>query len=109
MWGTCLREPMCSGRRRSPRDTRWLRSGTVSVSGGEVVNVDVPLEEYAVLTVSKTGLTFDDSLRTYVVPLTGEYGIYTMEDGELRPYPSADSQMTVWSNVAQDDPQRKAA
>lgn len=82
---------------------------TVSVSGGEVVNVDVPLEEYAVLTVSKTGLTFDDSLRTYVVPLTGEYGIYTMEDGELRPYPSADSQMTVWSNVAQDDPQRKSS
>lgn len=76
---------------------------TVSVSGGEVTRIDVPLEEYALLSVSKTGLTFDEALRTYVVPLTGEYGIYTLEDGELRPYPSADEQMTVWANVPQDD------
>lgn len=79
---------------------------TVSVSGGEVTHIDVPLEEYALLSVSKTGLTFDDQLRTYVVPLTGEYGIYTKEEGEFKPYPSADEQMTVWANVAQNDAQR---
>ena len=79
---------------------------TVSVSGGEVTHIDVPLEEYALLSVSKTGLTFDDQLRTYVVPLTGGYGIYIKEEGEFKPYPSADEQMTVWANVAQNDAQR---
>ncbi|MFR2151377.1 MAG: collagen binding domain-containing protein, partial [Christensenellales bacterium] len=39
---------------------------------------------------------------TYVVPLTGEYGIYTMENGELAPYPSASEQLTVWANAAPD-------
>ena len=72
---------------------------TVSVSGGEVTEVDVPLEEYAELTVSKTGLTFDDALKTYIVPLSGEYGVYTMADGEMKPYPSAAAQKTIWANI----------
>jgi len=72
---------------------------TVSVSGGEVTDVSVPLEEYAELTVSKTGLTFDDTLKTYIVPLSGQYGVYTMEDGEMKPYPSASAQKTVWANI----------
>lgn len=72
---------------------------SVTVSGGEVTQVSVPLEEYAVLGVSKTGLTFNDSMQTFVVPLTGEYGVYTMEDGEMEAYPSGEAQMTVWSNV----------
>lgn len=72
---------------------------TVTVSGGEAADVAVPLEEYAVLSVLKTGLTFDDALRTYVVPLSGQYGVYTMQDGEMKPYPSADAQATVWANV----------
>lgn len=72
---------------------------TVAVLGGEMADVAVPLEEYAVLTVTKTGLTFDDALRTYIVPLTGQYGVYTMEDGSMKPYPSADDQATVWANV----------
>jgi len=76
-----------------------VKERTVSISGGRVTAVDVPLEEYALVSVSKTGLTFDDALKTYVVPLSGEYGVYVMEDGEIRPYPSADRQMTVWSNV----------
>ena len=71
----------------------------VNVEGGEIAAVDVPLEEYAVLSVSKTGLTFDDALNTYVVPLAGEYGVYTMEDGGMKPYPSASAQLTVWANV----------
>ena len=94
-----------------PEDTYTLRqtqmpqgytlgeARSVTVSGGEVTKVSVPLEEYAVLSVSKTGLTFNDSMQTFVVPLTGEYGVYTMVDGELAAYPSADAQMTVWSNV----------
>ena len=72
---------------------------TVMVSGGEAAEIAVPLEEYAVLSVTKTGLTFDDALRTYVVPLSGQYGVYTMEDGALKPYPSASQQATLWANV----------
>ena len=72
---------------------------TVTVAGGEVLSVDVPLEEYAVLSVSKTGLTFDDALKTYVVPLSGQYGVYTQENGSMKPYPSADAQATLWANV----------
>ena len=75
---------------------------TVAVVGGEAQTVTVPLEEYALLTVDKTGLTFNDKLQTYVVPLTGEYGLYTMENGELAPYPSASEQLTVWANAAPD-------
>ena len=71
----------------------------VSVSGGEVASVNMPLEEYAVLSVSKTGLTFNDRLQTFLVPLTGEYGVYTEQNGEIVPYPSQDAQMRVWSNV----------
>ena len=71
----------------------------IEVWGGEVTAVSVPLEEYAVLSVMKTGLTFNDSMQTFVVPLTGEYGVYTYKDDALEPYPSADEQMTVWSNV----------
>lgn len=72
---------------------------TVSVSGGEATRVQVPLEEYAVVTVRKTGLTFDDKLQTFVVPLSGEYAVYTMQDGEMRAYPSEQAQATVWANV----------
>ncbi|MGN1368773.1 MAG: SdrD B-like domain-containing protein [Aristaeellaceae bacterium] len=72
---------------------------TVDAAGGEVTEISMPLEEYAVVTVSKTGLTFDSAMRTYVVPLTGQYGVYTMEDGEMKPYPSVDSPMTLWANV----------
>ncbi len=82
---------------------------SVTVSGGEVAEVSVPLEEYAVLTVSKTGLTFDNALRTYIVPLSGEYAVFTKEDGAMKPYPSEDAQMTVWANVtAQEVAQGKA-
>lgn len=79
-----------------PEGYKLAAEQTVSVTGGEAVQASVPLEEYAVLTVSKTGLTFNDQLQTYIVPLTGEYGIYTMENGQLTPYPSASNQLTVW-------------
>ena len=72
---------------------------TVQIAGGEMTQQSVPLEEYAVLTVNKTGLTFNDSMQTFVVPLTGQYALYTMENGEMKPYPSEAEQMTVWSNV----------
>ena len=72
---------------------------TMDVLGGEVTEISVPLEEYAVVTVAKTGLTFDSAMRTYVVPLAGQYGVYTMENGEMKPYPGEDSQVTLWANV----------
>ena len=71
----------------------------VEVSGGEISHVDVPLEEYAVLAVSKTGLTFDQMLKTFVVPLSGEYGVYVLENDEMKPYPSKEAQVTLWANV----------
>lgn len=71
----------------------------VTVIGGEAVSVAMPLEEYAVLTVNKTGLTFSDTMQTFVVPLTGQYALYTQEGGEMMPYPSEENQMTLWSNV----------
>ena len=87
------------------RQTRMPQGYTLSgerafaVSGGELTDVSVPLEEYAVLTVNKTGLTFNDRMQTFVVPLTGEYGVFTLENGEMKPYPSEEAPMTLWSNV----------
>ncbi len=71
----------------------------VEILGGEVTSVGVPLEEYAELDVSKTGLTFDQQLRTYVVPLSGQYGVYVIDGGELKAYPSEEDQATLWANV----------
>lgn len=82
-----------------PQGYTLAASRTAAVTGGEVTQLSVPLEEYAVVTVAKTGLTFDSAMRTYVVPLTGQYGVYTLEDGEMKPYPSADGQTTLWANV----------
>ena len=82
---------------------------TVSVAGAEVTAVDVPLEEYAEVTVLKTGLTFSDSLQAYVVPLTGQYGVYTMEDGQMKPYPSEGAQATLWSNVTPEQTEQGKA
>ena len=82
-----------------PQGYKLAAERTVIVSGGDVAQVSVPLEEYAVVTVHKTGLTFDNELRSYVVPLSGEYGVYVMEGGEMKPYPSADKQITLWANV----------
>lgn len=73
---------------------------TVSIAGGEAVEIEVPIEEYALLSVSKTGLTFNDQLQTYIVPLTGKYGVYTYKDGQLSPYPTASAQEIVWSNAS---------
>lgn len=84
---------------RIPAGYSLASERTVSVTAGEAAAVEVPLEEYAVLTVNKTGLTFDDRMQTFVVPLAGEYGVYTMEGDEMLPYPSADGQATVWANV----------
>ena len=82
-----------------PQGYTLAASRTADVAGGEVTEISVPLEEYAVVTVAKTGLTFDSAMRTYVVPLTGQYGVYTLEDGGMKPYPDADSQVTLWANV----------
>ena len=83
---------------------------TVSITGAEVAAVEVPLEEYAEVTVLKTGLTFSDSLQAYIVPLTGQYGVYTMEDVQMKPYPTEGAQATLWSNVTPEQiEQGKAA
>ena len=82
-----------------PQGYSLAKERKIDVLGGEVSAAGVPLEEYAVLSVAKTGLTFNDRLQTFVVPLTGEYGVFTMQNGQLAAYPSEADQMTVWSNV----------
>lgn len=71
----------------------------VTIFGGEKTIVSAALEEYAEISVSKTGLTFDQQMRTYVVPLSGEYGVYVMEDGAFKPYPGEENQTKIWANV----------
>lgn len=78
---------------------------TVTVAGAEVARTDVPLEEYAVLSVSKTGLTFNDRLQTFVVPLAGEYGVYTREGDGMKAYPSEGAQAVVWSGITPEQAQ----
>ena len=82
-----------------PQGYTLAKDQTIEITGGEVTLVSVPLEEYAVLTVEKTGITFNDRMQTFIVPLSGQYGVYTMEDGEMKPYPSEEEQMTLWANV----------
>ncbi len=82
-----------------PQGYALAKEQTIQVIGGEVTKVAVPLEEYAVLEVEKTGITFNDRMQTFIVPLSGQYGVYTMENGEMTPYPSAENQLTVWANV----------
>ncbi len=76
---------------------------TLNVTGGEVTGVAVPLEEYAMVSVAKSGLTFTDDLRTYIVPLSGQYGVFVDADGEMKPYPSQEEQLTVWANVTPEE------
>lgn len=82
-----------------PQGYTLAKDAQVTIQGGVATQVAVPLEEYAVVTVSKTGITFNDRMQTYLVPLTGEYGVYVREEGEMKPYPSEQEQMTVWANV----------
>lgn len=86
-----------------PAGYTLLGDRSVQTVGGEVTELSVPLEEYAVLSVSKTGLTFDSEMRTYVVPLSGQYGVYVMQDGEMKPYPHAANPMTLWANVTAEE------
>lgn len=84
-----------------PQGYTLAKDQTIEITGGETTDVSVPLEEYAVLTVNKTGITFNDRMQTYIVPLSGQYGVYTMwENGEMKPYPNAEEQLTVWANVS---------
>lgn len=77
----------------------------VTVIGAEVAQADVPLEEYAVLSVAKTGLTFNDRLQTFVVPLEGEYGVYVREGDAMKAFPSEGAQAVVWSGMTPEQAQ----
>ncbi len=82
-----------------PQGYTLAKDQVIEILGGEMTQVSVPLEEYAVLTVAKTGITFNDRMQTYIVPLSGQYGVYTLEDGEMKPFPNESEQLTVWANV----------
>lgn len=84
---------------QAPEGYTLSQERTIKIEGSTVAQIQVPLEEYAQVRVNKTGLTFDDQMHTFVVPLAGEYGVYTLEDGEMRAYPSEQDQATLWANV----------
>ncbi|MBR1409288.1 MAG: carboxypeptidase regulatory-like domain-containing protein [Clostridia bacterium] len=88
---------------QAPEGKAPARDRNVRLEGGTVTEIGVPLDEYARLSVSKVGLTFNASLQTFVVPLEGEYAVYTMRDGSLMPYPSEAEQMKVWANVSGEE------
>ena len=85
-----------------PQGYTLAQERSIEVIGGEAAVQSVPLEEYAVLSVSKTGLTFNDRLQTYLVPLSGCYGVYIQTEAGMTAYPSEDSQMLVYANITPD-------
>ena len=88
---------------RMPAGYTPMKPRTITVTGGQMSELSVPLQDYAVLYVSKYGLTFDDSLRNYLVPLSGSYGVYTKTEKGYLPYPSETEQDVIWANTAEDE------
>ena len=99
---------MCVRQTQMPEGYTLSGEQTVTVVGGEVQRVRVPLEEYALLSVSKTGLTFNDKLANLRRAADRRANtVYTMENGSLSPYPSASEQTTVWANAAPSEKGRQ--
>ena len=93
---------------QTPVGQEPAKARELHVEGGEVCEAAIPLVEYARLSVSKVGLTFNTSLQTFVVPLEGEYAVYQSEDGILVPYPDAENQARLFANVSGDEADRPA-
>ncbi len=84
---------------RAPEGFVPVSDQSVAISGGEVCDLRVPLEEYAVLTVRKTGLVLGERFSSLIVPMEGEFALYTRQDGELQPYESEKEPLTIWAGV----------
>ena len=90
----------------APEGSPTIRERTITIKGGERTEIVVSLSEVAILSVSKIGLTFNRDMKTFAVPLSGEYMVYTMEGEKLIPFPSGDEQLSVWANVNTTDKDR---
>ncbi|MBQ8094968.1 MAG: carboxypeptidase regulatory-like domain-containing protein [Clostridia bacterium] len=84
----------------APAGYSIMKQREITVKGGNITDAEVPLEEYATVTVTKYGLTFDESLKNYLVPLSGGYGVFVREGDTYVPYPNQAEQAVVYSNVS---------
>ncbi|MBO5536747.1 MAG: carboxypeptidase regulatory-like domain-containing protein [Clostridia bacterium] len=87
---------------QAPAGYPLIREREVEIRGGQIAGVTIPLVEYATVRVAKYGLTFDDQMKNYLVPLKGRYGVFVKAGSELVPYPDAEHQIEVYSNVSAD-------
>lgn len=87
---------------RVPSGYTALSSRMVQIEAGKLNSIPVSLSQKARLSVRKYGLTFDDRLNSYLVPLTGCYGVYSKKENAVVPYPGPDNQAVVWAHASFD-------
>ncbi|MBQ9009572.1 MAG: carboxypeptidase regulatory-like domain-containing protein, partial [Clostridia bacterium] len=87
---------------QAPAGYTLMEDRALEVAGGQLTSITVPMVEYATVRVAKYGLTFDDQMKNYLVPLKGRYGVFVREGEELVPYPDEDHQVLVYAHVASD-------
>ncbi len=68
------------------------------VEAGSLTEQTVSLAKDGRLTVSKLGLTFDEQMHSFIIPLAGCYGLYVRSASDMVPYPSGEEQLKIWSN-----------
>ncbi len=84
---------------QAPAGYSLMHARKVQIAGGQISGITVPLVEYAAVQVKKYGLTFDDQMKNYLIPLKGRYGVFVKDGDELIPYPDEVHQAVVYSNV----------
>lgn len=72
---------------------------TVEIAGGQLTYQPIALEEYGTLSVDKRGMTFNQDLQAFSIPITGTYGVYKKEGAQIVPYPSEQEQLYVLANT----------
>lgn len=72
----------------------------IDVRGGEVTSVVLAAQKHSVLSIDRRGVTFNEAMQNFLIPISGVYGIYTRNGGEILPYPDAENQMFVTANDA---------
>ena len=88
---TLRNESVCAG-------YSLLADRTVEISGGALTELTLTLEEHAVLSIDRRGVTFDEQMRSYVLPISGLYGVYTLKDGAYVPFELGGEAVQVIAN-----------
>lgn len=74
---------------------------TVEIIGGAMSEISLSLEEHATITIDRRGVTFDENMQSYVLPISGLYGVYVREGEEIVPYLQHGEPVYVTANDAQ--------